>query len=272
MPTASVNGIALYYEETGRGRPLVWSHGFSCGLRMWAPQVAALAAHYRVIAYDARGHGASEAPAAAEAYSQPLSVEDLRGLLRHCGIARAVVGGLSMGGNIALNFALAHPEMVDGLIICDTGAGSDGTAEWVAQCEAWAQLLEREGIEAFADAIMAHPLLARYVAQGPTAARHMRSLVTTHRARGLAHTLRGVLARRPTMYSLEPKLRQLPVPALLIVGEFDEPCVKVHRFMADAIPGAAPVLIKGVGHMTNLEDPATFNGLVAQFLRRIHCA
>lgn len=270
MPTARVNGASLYYEDTGRGRPLVWSHGFACGLRMWDPQVAAFAAHYRVIAYDVRGHGASDVPEAADAYSQPISVEDLRGLLGHCGIARAAVGGLSMGGNIALNLALAHPEIVEGLIVCDTGAGSVGTAEWVSQCEAWAQLLERDGIEAFADVMVAHPLLVRYVAEGLTAARHMRSLVTTHRARGLAHTLRGVLARRPTIYSLEAKLRQLAVPTLLIVGEFDEPCLKVHRFMADTIPGSEHVMIKGVGHMTNLEDPPTFNAVVERFLERIY--
>jgi pimeloyl-ACP methyl ester carboxylesterase len=271
MPTASVNGISLYFEEAGRGRALVWVHGFSCGLRMWDPQVAAMADRYRVIAYDVRGHGASEAPDAPDRYSQAISVEDLLGLLRDLGIARAVVGGLSMGGNIALNFALAHPEMVDGLVVCDTGAGSDNTAEWVAQCQAWADLIERQGIEAFADVITAHPLLARYAAQGPHALRHVRSLVTTHRARGLAHTLRGALARRPPIYALEAQLRRLAVPTLLIVGEFDEPCVKVHRFMADTLPAAEHVLIRGVGHMTNLEEPATFNGLVERFLRRIAC-
>lgn len=272
MPTAKVNGISLYYEEVGRGRPLIWVHGFACGLRMWDPQMAAFAARHRVIAYDVRGHGASDVPEAPDAYSQPISVEDLRGLLRHCGISRAVLGGLSMGGNIVLNFAPAYPAMVDGLIVCDTGAGSDGTAEWIAQCEGWAQLLERDGIETFADVMVAHPLLARYAGQGPDAVRLIRSLVTTHRARGLAHTLRGVLARRPTIYSLEPQLRRLQVPTLLIVGEFDEPCLKVHRFMAETIPTAEQFVIKGVGHMTNLEDPATFNAVVEQFLLRLYRA
>ncbi len=98
MPIAKVNGVGIYYEEAGRGRPLVWCHGFACGAAMWEPQVAAFASRYRVITYDVRGHGASEVPAAPEAYSQPASVEDLHQLLRHLGIARACVGGLSMGG------------------------------------------------------------------------------------------------------------------------------------------------------------------------------
>ena len=88
----------------------------------------------------------------------------------------------------------------------------------------------------------------------------------THRARGIAHTVREVLAKRPTIYSLEPELRRLPVPTLLIVGEHDEPCVKVHRFMADTIPGATHVVLRGVGHLTNLEAPAAFNAAVKKFL------
>lgn len=268
MPIARVNGVSLYYEEAGRGRPVVWVHGFACGLRMWDPQVAALAHRYRVITYDVRGHGASDVPESPAEYSQPLSVEDLGGLLRHLGLSRAVVGGLSMGGNIGLNFALASPEMVDALIVCDTGAGSDTPEEWRATCLEWARLLERDGIEAFADLLVAHPLLARYVGRGPEAARLIRSFVTTHRARGLAHTLREVLARRPTIYSLEAGLRRLRVPTLLIAGEFDDPCAKVHRFMHEVISGADHAVLRGVGHMTNLEDPALFNTVAGEFLDR----
>src|SRR5438046_4972635 len=129
MPIARVNGVSLYYEIAGRGAPLVLVHGFACGIRSWDPQVRALSRYRRVVTYDVRGHGLSDAPPDAAAYSQPISVEDLHGLLAYLGITRAAIGGLSMGGNIALNFALAYPQMVGALIITDTGAGSDGTAE-----------------------------------------------------------------------------------------------------------------------------------------------
>src|SRR5262245_51404 len=162
MPTALVNGISLYYETTGHGPPLVLVHGFACGIRSWDPQVRAFARDRRVITYDVRGHGISEAPREAAAYSQAISVGDLRALLGHLAIERAVVGGLSMGGNIALNFALAHPDMVAGLIVADTGAGSDATADWVATAHGLADTLERGGMEAFADEACAHPLFARY--------------------------------------------------------------------------------------------------------------
>src|SRR5438876_3986883 len=83
MPLAPVNGLSLYYEARGRGSPLVLVHGFACGLRIWDAQVRAFAARHRVLTYDVRGHGLSDAPADAAAYSQPISVDDLRGLLAH---------------------------------------------------------------------------------------------------------------------------------------------------------------------------------------------
>jgi pimeloyl-ACP methyl ester carboxylesterase len=269
MPRARVNGIALYYEVTGHGPPLVLAHGFACGLRMWDPQVNALARSWRVVTYDVRGHGISEAPPEPAAYSQPISVADLRALLEHLDIRSAAVGGLSMGGNIALNFALAHPEMVTALVVADTGAGSDDTGEWIGTVHAFADVLERDGLEAFADAALSNPLFARYVGQGPAAERFIRSCLMTHRARGLAHTAREVLAKRPTLYALAPRLRELSVPTLLIVGEHDAPCVRVHRFMADTIPGARHVVIPGVGHLTNLEAPTAFNRAVTTFLREV---
>lgn len=268
MPNARVNGVNLYYAVRGSGLPLVLVHGFACGIRSWDPQVRALAAHYRVITYDVRGHGLSEAPRAPEAYSQPTSVEDLRALLAHLKIRRAAVGGLSMGGNIALNFAIAHPAMVTALIVADTGAGSDGTPEWNAVALRFAEVLGQGGLEAFADMACANPLFARYVGQGPEAERFMRSCFMTNRAHGLAHTAREVLAKRPTIHALETRLRQLRVPALLIVGEYDAPCLGVHRFMADTIAGAKHVVLPGLGHMTHLEAPARFNAAVRRFLDR----
>lgn len=265
---ARVNGVSLYYEVTGKGPPLVLVHGFACGIRSWEPQVRTLSRSRRIIAYDVRGHGVSEAPPDATAYSQAISVEDLRALLIHLKILRAAVGGLSMGGNIALNFALTYPEMVSALIVADTGAGSDDTAEWAASVQAFADALEQRGMEAFADLASANPLFARYIAQGPEAERFIRSCLMTHRAHGLAHTAREVLAKRPTIYSLEPRLKELGVRTLLIVGEHDEPCLKVHSFMARVIHGAKQVVLPGVGHLTNLEAPAAFNAAVRRFLGR----
>lgn len=267
MPIAHVNGIQLYYEDTGTGSPLVWVHGFACGIRSWDPQVRELSGPYRMIAYDVRGFGLSEAPHSADAYSQSISVVDLAALFDHLRIERAVVGGLSMGGNIALNFAIDHPQRVAALVIADTGAGSDNTQEWIAGAERYAQACDRGGVEAFADLACANPLFASYIRQGPDRERFIRSCLMTHRARGIAHTAREVLSKRPTVYSLEPQLRELRMPTLLIVGEHDTPCVKVHEFMARTIPGVrSSVVLPGIGHLSNLEAPAEFNAHVRRFL------
>jgi pimeloyl-ACP methyl ester carboxylesterase len=268
MPMAPVNGIDLYYETAGSGPPLVLAHGFGCGLRSWDPQVDGLAADHRVVTYDARGHGISGAPAEAAAYSQGTAVEDLRQLLVHLGLARAAVGGLSMGANVALTFALVHPAVVTALVVADVGAGSDDPAAWQATTRAWAAAAERGGMEAFADLLCADPLIARYADRDPAALRTMRACLMTHRARGVAHTAREVLGKRPPVYRLEPGLRTLGVPTLLVVGEDDGPCRDVHRFLAATIPGAEDVVLPGVGHLTNLEAPAAFNAAVRRVLAR----
>jgi pimeloyl-ACP methyl ester carboxylesterase len=121
-------------------------------------------------------------------------------------------------------------------------------------------------MEAFTDMACANPLFGRYIAQGAAAERALRACLMTHRAHGIANTAREVLAKRPTVYALEPKLRALRVPTLLIVGEHDDPCVRVHRFMAEALPRTTAVVIPRVGHLTNLEAPATFNRAVSRFL------
>jgi len=258
--------IRLYYEEHGRGPALVLAHGHACGVRSWDPQLRALADQYRVIVYDARGHGLSEAPREPSAYSQQHMVDDLCGLMDHLGLRTAAVGGLSMGGNVVLNFAFAHPERVSALILADTGAGSDTTERVVARSLQGADLLENGGIEAYVDWAMSHPAFARFASRGPEEERFIRSCLMTNRAHGIALSTRGVQAKRPSIYSLEPQLRTLQMPVLLIVGEHDEACVPVHAFMGRTIPSAAHHVLPGAGHLTNLEAPDAFNRLIAEFL------
>ena len=142
MPYAEVNGVNLYYESSGDGFPLVWSHEFAGDYRSWEPQVRFFSRRYRVITYCARGYPPSDVPGGLDAYSQEQAVEDLRGLLGYLGIKRAHVGGLSMGGNVALNFGLAHPRLARSLVVAGTGTGSDSPdivrrATWPGSPDAW---------------------------------------------------------------------------------------------------------------------------------------
>jgi pimeloyl-ACP methyl ester carboxylesterase len=113
------------------------------------------------------------------------------------------------GGNIALHFALSSPELVAGVVICDTGAGSDDPAQFRAVTEGWARAAEGGGIEGFAAAILQHPIFDGYAARGPAEAAAMRTMVAAHPAHGMAHTARETLAKRPPIFSLEAFFRKI---------------------------------------------------------------
>jgi pimeloyl-ACP methyl ester carboxylesterase len=269
MPLARVDNVGIRYEEAGRGRPLVLVHGFGVSAKAWEAQIPALSRRWRAITYDARGHGRSDAPEQPGAYSQPILVEDLRRLLGHLEISRACILGHSMGANVALALGLTHPELVDGLIICAAGSGSDNPDGWRQASLDLASLVEDRGIEAFADAVLAWPAVARYVAQGPEAAQRFRALLASQRPEGMAGTLRGVLATRPPIYALGPQLRSFTAPVLVVVGEHDQACLRPSHFMAETFPRAELVVLPGAGHVTPLEDPAAFNAAVERFLERL---
>src|ERR1700722_15630041 len=125
MPIADVNGQRLYYEDTGgAGPPVIFSHGLFMDHEMFAPQVEALKARYRVIPWDERGHGATAGESLAP-FSYYDSADDLAALLKHLGIGRAVLAGMSQGGFLSLRAALTHPEVVRALILIDTQAGQE---------------------------------------------------------------------------------------------------------------------------------------------------
>jgi pimeloyl-ACP methyl ester carboxylesterase len=194
-------------------------------------------------------------------------VDDLCGLMDRLGLDTAAVGGLSMGGSVARSFALAHPERVSALILADTGAGSDDNARMLARSLEGAELLESSGIEPYVDWAMSHPACARFTSRGPEQERFIRSCLMTSRAHGIALSTRGVQAKRPSIYALEPQLRGLQMPVLLMVGEHDDACLPVHAFMGRTIPKATHHVFPGAGHLTNLEATEAFNQrLVAEFL------
>ena len=110
MPYLERDGVRLYYEDRGAGPAVLLTHGYTATLRMWDPQVAALADRYRMICWDMRGHGASDSPDDPTAYSHEATVADMAALLDACGVERPVIGGRSLGGFMSLVFHLAHPE------------------------------------------------------------------------------------------------------------------------------------------------------------------
>ena len=246
---AQLNGIAIDYEVSGSGPVLLLSHGYGSTRHMWDEQHRALGDRWRVVSWDMRGHGQSDSPADPAQYSAALTVADMAALLRHVGAERAIIGGLSLGGYVSLAFALAHPEMTQALVICDSGPGyrnAEARAQWNQRAQERAAGLEAQGLEA----------LTR---------RSKETQQAVHRsAQGLAHAARGMLAQEGSQ--VIDGLAGTRVPTLVIVGDQDQPFVAPSEYMAKKIAGARLAVIPGAGHSSNLDQPEVFNRVLREFL------
>jgi pimeloyl-ACP methyl ester carboxylesterase len=250
MPYLDRAGTRIYYEVTGGPGdrpPLLLSHGYGASSRMWQPNLAALAADRTVITWDMRGHGASDSPDDPEQYSHAACVADMAALLDAAGAERAVLGGLSLGGFVSLEFVLVHPRRADAVMLFDTGPGyrSDQARQrWNERAFKTADRLERDGITALGGSAEAD---------------------YGHRsARGLALAARGMLAQRDG-HVIEA-LASVKVPVLVLVGARDEPFLAAADYVTAKIPGAVKVVVPDAGHISNADQPALFNQAVREFL------
>jgi pimeloyl-ACP methyl ester carboxylesterase len=267
MPThtgfADVNGTRLYYELAGVGHPLILIHGFSLDTRMWDDQFEVFAQGYQVLRYDLRGFGKSAVPTDVP-YTHPA---DLHALLTHLGIAHAYIVGLSLGGAVAVDFAVTYPDATDALIAVD--AALSGGYAWGEAFEAEERMARalrnpapQAGLQTAKTLWLQHPLFAP-VHEQPAVAARLAAMVADYSGwHLLTHDLVQVL-EPPAIH----RLGTITAPTLVIVGERDVvDFQRIADILARGIPGAKKVVIPGVGHMANMEDPAQFNALVLAFL------
>lgn len=267
MPTIHLPEVQLYYEQAGAGPPIVLVHEFSGSCRSWGRQVEALRPRCTAVTYNCRGYPPSSVPTDPALYSQEHSVRDLLGLLDALGIASAAVGGFSMGGGIALAFALDHPDRVRALVLAGTGTGSDGRGEFIREYAPIADRLESAGpLAVFEEYYPRMATRTPLLRKSPERWKELREEFAGLSGPGLARTLRGVQFRRPTVYALEPRLTTLRIPTLILVGEEDVPALAPSRFLHSAIPGSRLEVFPATGHTLNLEEPDRFNKAVLEFL------
>jgi len=260
-----INGVRIYYEVTGSGFPLVWCHELAGDCHSWAEQARFFSRRYQVITYNAKGYPPSDVPDDVELYTQDAQVADLYALLSHLQIGEAFVGGLSMGGSVALNFGIAHPDMARALIIAGTGTGSTDPIPYRQQVEQFASDLDHRGMAALAD-YATGPTRIQFLHKNRRAWEEFNDALSHFSARGCALTLRGFPARRPTIFELEPALRRLAMPVLVLCGDEDDPCMETSLFMKRVIPRAGLAFFPRTGHTLNLEEPDLFNRTVENFL------
>lgn len=271
MSMARVDGVNLYYEETGAGAPLVFVHEFAGDCRSWHLQVRVLARRYRCIAFNARGYPPSDVPAELAAYSQQRAVDDIKGVLDHLGIAKAHVCGLSMGGYATLIFGLRYPDRALSLTVGGCGYGSVGADRAAFRGDALlvAQRFETEGMAPVADFYSRGPTRVQFIDKDPLGWQEFHAQLAAGSAAGHALTLRGVQMTRPSVFDLEQEMMRLDVPTLVITGDEDEPCLEPALFMKRKIPTAGLVVLPKAGHTINLEEPEAFNRALLDFLTAV---
>jgi 2-succinyl-6-hydroxy-2,4-cyclohexadiene-1-carboxylate synthase len=252
----------LHVETQGVGPAVVLAHGFGGSARNWRPQLRALRDALAVTVYDARGHARSAKLASAEQAGAAAAVADFAAVADAASAAPLVAGGLSMGAATALRFALARPERVRGLLLLAPPAGPQSGRGVSASARAFADAIEREGLEA-AGARFAWGEASGLDAQ---AAGWVRAGFLEHDAQSLAHTLREYLAQLETVGELAGALARLAMPTLVIVGGGDAASLPTARELAAALPDARLALVAGAGHVVNLAQPERVSALIREFV------
>ncbi len=264
-----LNVERLAVDRAG-GVPLVLLHGFTGDTTTWDRLVPHLGMARGVLAIDLVGHGRSDRPRELAAYAMPAAVEQVVRAAADVGVARAHWLGYSMGGRVALQLALAHPEAVCSLVLVGASPGLDDPgerADRVQADEALAELLEREGIEAFVDLWMAHPLFATQARLGDAHLAQARAQRLRNRPGALAMSLRGM--GTGAMWPVWVRLGEISQPALVVAGEEDEKFCRLARAMVARLPDAQALIVPGSGHAAHVEAPDVLGLAVREFLDRV---
>ncbi|RZQ65836.1 alpha/beta fold hydrolase [Amycolatopsis suaedae] len=261
MPRIDLGAITVEYTDEGAGTPLVLVHGHPFDRSMWQPQVDRFAGDgLRVIVPDLRGYGGTTVVPG----TTPLDTfaGDLRELLDRLGVDRIVLGGLSMGGQIVMEFHRLYPERLRGLILADTTAAAETPAGRRARRD-MAERLLREGLGPYADEVLPKMVAPHNIERLPEVAAHVLDMMRATSPEGAAAALRG-RAERPDYVGMLAGVR---VPALVVVGSEDEYTpIADAELMHRAIPGSTLAVVDGAAHLPNLERRAEFDTALARFL------
>jgi len=268
MPYADSKGVQLYYEEAGKGFPLVFVHEFAGDLRSWEGQMRYFSRRYRCIAFNARGYLPSDVPAAVSQYSQAIATDDIANVMRDLGIRKAHIIGCSMGGYATLHFGLRYARMARSLTVIGAGYGSDPDkrAQFLRDTEVMAQRFERLGTPEAITTYQIGPARVQLQNKDPRGFKELCEAFADHSPLGSANTLRGVQARRPTIYNLARGLARMKVPTHIISGDEDTQCLEPGVFIKRTCPAARLTVVPSTGHAVNIEEPDLFNRITDEFL------
>lgn len=250
----------MAFDDAGNGPAVVLLHGYPFNRTMWREQTESLQSRYRVIAPDLRGHGetgVAPAPATMEQMAQ-----DVAGLMDALSISSAVVGGLSMGGYVALAFYRLFRARVSSLVLADTRASADTEEARQSRVQQSEKVL-REGMEGITDALLPKLLAPETISGRPGVVQRIREMMLRTNPKGASAALQG-MAQRQDHTSFLP---EISARTLILVGRHDaitplEEAEKMHQ----GIAGSQVEVIEGAGHVSNIEQPIAFNRALLAFL------
>jgi pimeloyl-ACP methyl ester carboxylesterase len=249
----------------------VFVHEFAGDHRAWEPQVRYFSRRYRCITYNARGYPPSDVPKEPGRYSQERARDDIRAVLDALKIDKAHVVGLSMGGFATLHFGFTYHDRARSLVVagCGYGAARDKREQFTAEAEASAQQFETRGMAKQAEAYGLGPTRVQFQNKDPRGWSEFLQQLKEHSTEGAVGTLRGVQARRPSLYDLVDKMKTITAPTLVMTGDEDWPCLEPGILMKQNISTAALVVMPNAGHGINTEDPGAFNAHLADFFHTV---
>jgi 2-succinyl-6-hydroxy-2,4-cyclohexadiene-1-carboxylate synthase len=252
--------VQLHTETFGTGPAVLLCHGFGGSARNFRVQARALESQFRVTLFDLRGHARSPAPEGAEAYRLPAFLADLGELVAAAGTP-VILGGLSLGAKLALDFALAEPSKVQALLLASYPSSGEEPKRR-AWALGFAEAIEARGLDE-AGARFVWGERSRF---DPKGAALIRQGFLEHSPQALAHILREVLASAPSPRTLAPRLQTLSIPTCIVAGSDDPESLEPCRELAQLLRHAELHVLEGAGHVVNLVKPAEFNDLLRSFL------
>ena len=265
------DGVKLHVEEAGEGTPILFIHEFGGNHESWEPQLRYFSRRHRCISYAARGYPPSDVPDSVEAYSQAIAADDAVAVLDALKIEKAHIVGLSMGGFCTVHFGLRTPERALSLTVAGAGYGCEKEFEEYFRGVSLevADNFEKQGAKEFSKVYALGASRVQFQNKDPRGWQEFADRLATHSDRGAANTMRGVQARRPSFYDLEDSLKKMMVPTLVVVGDEDDHCLQPGIFLKKTIPACGLSVFPKTGHTLNLEEPAAFNALLAEFIAQV---
>jgi 3-oxoadipate enol-lactonase len=256
----AANGIQIHCQIEGDGPWVVLSHSLACSVAMWTPQVAALKGRYRVLSFDTRGHGGSDAPAGA--YSLDQLADDAHGLLAALKVERPHFVGLSMGGMIGMTFALKYPGLLRSLVLCDTSSRIPPEAQPVWDDRI--RIATTQGMEPLVEPTLKRWFTEAMLARRPAVVDEVAAMIRATPPIGYAGCCYAIPKINTT-----GRLCEIRCPIQVIVGEQDVGTpVAMSRAIHEAAPGSELVILPNASHLSNLEQPGAFNRALLDFLAR----